>query len=67
MGPSVQTHIHPLWLREVLMETDGGINELCLQWISCISEIMAQDCSGTTPEPASRQIGVGLIVCLSGM
>jgi len=47
------------------METDGGINELCLQWISCISGIMVQDCSGTTPEPAARQTGVGLIACPS--
>jgi len=44
MWTSVPAHIDPYPSKaRLLLETSGGINELCLQWVPCIPGTTAQD------------------------
>ena len=59
MWTSVPAHIYPhLSKARLLLETNGGINEQCLQWVPYIPGTTTQDCSvAWWTEPAARRSG----------
>ena len=64
MWTSVPAHIDPYPSKaRLLLETSGGINELCLQWVPYIPGTTAQDVPllGGRNLPQGKQ--EGLIVC----
>ena len=47
----------------LLLETNGGINEQCLQLVPCIPGTTAQDCSVTGGRNLPQVVQEGLIGC----
>ena len=67
MWTSVPAHIYPhLSKVRLLLETNGGINEQCLQWVPYIPGTTAQDCSvAWWTEHAARRTGGSYCMPLS--
>jgi len=62
MWTSFPVHIYPhLSKVRFLLETNGGINEQCLQWVPYIPGTIAHDCSIIGGQNLLRGIQEGLI------
>ena len=63
MWTSVPAHIYPhLSKVRLLLETNGGINEQCLQWVPCMPGTQSKMFRCWCLEPTARRVD-GLIGC----
>ena len=72
MCKSVPTHIHPHMSKlRLLLETNGGINEQCLQWVPCLPGTTVHDVPllvlGTSRKAYMRVLLNALIKMVPGM
>ena len=56
-----KTHTSICKQDELLLETDGKTNELCLQWITCLLGIMVEGVPAAKLELATKRRGEGHI------
>jgi len=66
MCPSVPTHIHPYMSKlRMLLETNNETNRLCLQWVSYIPGITAQNVPLLIRNLPQGESGAEGLICMS--
>jgi len=64
MLTSIPAHLYPHMSKAMLLlETNGGINEQCLQWVPYIPGTMTQNCSVAGGRNLPQDDQEGLIEC----